>query len=249
MNRKSIQKIGNIIIVASGKGGVGKSSVATNLAVLLGRDFNVGLLDADIYGPSISFMLGAKSKIQMNDQEKFVPHEKFGIKFISIGSMVDENSPAIWRGPMLIKMLYNFLLKTEWGELDYLIIDTPPGTGDIHLTLCTEFSISSVILVTTAQRLAMLDVKKAFYMFKKLCVPVLGIVENMSYQIDIGNYILGNKKNTEIFASELGTKIIAKIPFIRQISESFDNSIPAVLDLNIAKFYNQLTDAITCTKK
>jgi ATP-binding protein involved in chromosome partitioning len=187
----------------------------------------------------------------MNDQEQFIPHTKFGIKFISMGSMIDQNSPTIWRGPMLIKMLYNFLLKTDWGELDYLIIDTPPGTGDIHLTLCTEFNISCAILVTTAQKVAMMDVRKAFYMFEKLKVNVLGIVENMSYQIENNseNYLMGKKENTENFAQELGTKVIARIPFMKQISESFDNSIPAVLDLNIAKFYNRIIDIVTCTKK
>ena len=176
-------RIRNIIAVASGKGGVGKSTTAVNLALALARDgARVGMLDADIYGPSIPRMLGVKGQPE-TDGKRIIPHQAHGLKVMSMGFLVDEETPMIWRGPMVTSALQQMLGESEWGELDYLIIDLPPGTGDIQLTLVQKVPVAGAVIVTTPQDIALLDARKALQMFRKLDVPVLGVVENMSTHI------------------------------------------------------------------
>ena len=174
--------IKNIILVASAKGGVGKSTTAINIATALNQlNHNIGILDADIYGPSIPKMLGINGKPKISEDKRFIPIEKFNMKCMSIGFLVDQNTPVIWRGPMIIKALKQMLNGVVWNNVDTLVVDLPPGTGDVQLTLCQKLKISGVIVVSTPQELALIDAIKGINMFKKLNVPILGIIENMSY--------------------------------------------------------------------
>ncbi|HEY6191129.1 MAG TPA: iron-sulfur cluster carrier protein ApbC [Bacteroidota bacterium] len=221
----------NTIAVASGKGGVGKSTVAVNLAVSLALDgASVGLIDADIYGPSIPLMMGISTKPVVVDQ-KLVPLEAHGIKVMSIGFLVEPLQAVIWRGPMVSGALKQFMSDVSWGELDYLVFDLPPGTGDIHLTLVQTIPLSGAVVVTTPQDIALADARKAFKMFEKVHVPVLGIVENMSY------YICGSCGHREdIFATgggrraseELGTSFLGEIPIYTPIRVGGDIGKPIV---------------------
>jgi ATP-binding protein involved in chromosome partitioning len=185
----------HVIAVASGKGGVGKSTVATNLAVALGMSgLRTGLLDADIYGPSIPLMMGVNERPQVSSANRILPFLNHGVKMQSLGFFLGENAPVIWRGPMVMKAVQQLLQDTDWGELDVLVIDLPPGTGDVQLTLVQTVPLTGAVLVTTPQDLALLDVKKGAEMFKQVNAPLLGIVENMSFFIcpDCG-------KETEVF--------------------------------------------------
>jgi len=174
----------NIIAIASGKGGVGKSTFAVNFAVALKKlGYQVGILDADIYGPSVPRMMGITGRPQTNDNKKLIPLESYDIKCMSIGFLIGVDTPTIWRGPMVMKALEQMFNGVEWGELDYLIIDLPPGTGDAHLTLAQSSKLSGSIIISTPQDVALIDARKGINMFKKVNVPVLGIVENMSYFI------------------------------------------------------------------
>ena len=169
------------IAVASGKGGVGKSTVAANLAVALQRSgATVGMLDADIYGPSQQLMMGCRDKPRVNAEEKIVPVDGNGVKVMSLGFLMDPDQPVIWRGPMVMKALQQFIEDVEWGELDYLIVDLPPGTGDAQLTMTQEVPLDGAVIVTTPQDVALIDARKGLAMFRKVSVPVLGIIENMS---------------------------------------------------------------------
>lgn len=172
----------NTIAVASGKGGVGKSTVSANLAVALMRTgARVGLMDADVYGPSIPKLMGAGGAQQQTESGKMIPPERYGIKIMSMGFFLPKGDAVIWRGPMLHKMVQEFLGRVEWGELDYLVIDLPPGTGDVQLSLCQSIPLTGAVIVSTPQDLALEVASKAIVMFKKLKTPILGIVENMSY--------------------------------------------------------------------
>ena len=174
----------NIIAIASGKGGVGKSTFAVNYAVTLKKiGFKVGILDADIYGPSVPRMMGVSERPKANDDNKLIPLESFGIKCMSIGFLIKVDTPAIWRGPMVMKALEQMFNGVEWGELDYLVIDLPPGTGDAQLTLAQSSKLSGAIIISTPQDVALIDAVKGINMFNKVNVPVIGIVENMSYFI------------------------------------------------------------------
>jgi len=180
--KKSIKGIKNIIAVASGKGGVGKSTTATNLAIALAQTgAAVGLMDSDVYGPSIPLMLGVHDRVRAAENGNMIPHEKHGIKMISIGFMLDEEKPVIWRGPMVMQLVTQFLMKVEWGELDYLVIDLPPGTGDAQLTLAQSVPVSGAVIVTTPQDVALIDARRAIRMFQEVGVPIAGVIENMSY--------------------------------------------------------------------
>lgn len=221
----------NTVAVASGKGGVGKSTVAVNLAVSLALDGAVvGLIDADIYGPSIPLMMGINTRPQVIDQ-KLVPLEAHGVRVMSIGFLVEPMQAVIWRGPMVSGALKQFMSDVTWGELDYLIFDLPPGTGDIHLTLVQAIPLSGAVVVTTPQDIALADARKAYKMFEKVNVPVLGIVENMSY------YICGSCGHREdIFATgggqraaaELGTSYLGGIPIYTPIRVGGDIGKPIV---------------------
>ncbi|HEX2650033.1 MAG TPA: Mrp/NBP35 family ATP-binding protein, partial [Burkholderiales bacterium] len=182
---KLVPGIKNIIAVASGKGGVGKSTTAVNLALALAAEgATVGMLDADIYGPSQQMMLGIEGRPQIDEQdEKIVPMERHGIKTMSLGLITDPDTPVIWRGPMVMKAIDQFLTDVKWGNLDFMIIDLPPGTGDAQLTLTQKAGLTGAVVVTTPQDVALIDARKGLAMFRKVNVPVLGIVENMSYYL------------------------------------------------------------------
>jgi ATP-binding protein involved in chromosome partitioning len=228
----------NTIAVASGKGGVGKSTVAVNLAVALAKNgAKVGLIDADVYGPSIPLMLGLTEKpkvYQAENSVKMLPLEKFGVKLMSIGLLVDENSPVIWRGPMASGAVKQFMSDVDWGELDYLIFDLPPGTGDIQLTLVQTIPLTGAIVVTTPQEVSLIDARKAFKMFERVNVPILGVVENMSYFIapDTG-------KKYDIFGTGGGSKMaeaynaffLGGIPIDPRVREGGDKGVPIVYDI------------------
>ena len=228
----------NTVAVASGKGGVGKSTVAANLAVALARDgANVGLIDADIYGPSIPLMLGIKERpkvYQKNDKMVLVPLENYGVKVISIGFLVDDNAPVIWRGPMASGALKQFMSDVDWGDLDYLVYDMPPGTGDIQLTLVQTVPLTGAVIVTTPQEISLIDARKALKMFTKVNVPVLGVVENMSYFIapDTGKKydIFGTGGGLKI-SEELNVPFLGGIPIDSRIRIGGDKGVPIVFDI------------------
>ena len=183
----ALNKVKHIVAIASGKGGVGKSTTTVNLASILSKDFKIGILDLDIYGPSLQMALGCNQKPVMNSNNMLVPIESHGMKTMSFGFLNDESAPTIWRGPMVSRMTEQFFSQVDWGELDILFLDLPPGTGDVQLTLVQKIALSGAIIITTPQDLALLDVKKASDMFGKLKTPIMGVVENMS------NFIIDGK--------------------------------------------------------
>ena len=228
----------NTIAVASGKGGVGKSTVAVNLAVALAKDgANVGLIDADIYGPSIPLMLGMNDKpkvYQAENSVKMIPLENHGIKFMSIGLLVDDKAPIIWRGPMASGAIKQFMTDVDWGELDYLIFDLPPGTGDIQLTLVQTIPLTGAVIVTTPQEVSLIDARKALKMFERVNVPILGVVENMSYFIapDTGKkYDIFGFGGAERICKELNATFLGGIPIDPRIREGSDKGIPMVVEI------------------
>lgn len=233
-----LPEVKNTIAVASGKGGVGKSSIAVNLAAALAKlGAKVGLIDADIYGPSIPLMLGFPEKPKiMQDQftGKMLPAEKYGIKLMSIGFFIDDNNPVIWRGPMASGAIKQFMSDVEWGELDYLFFDLPPGTGDIQLTLLQTIPLTGAVIVTTPQEVALIDARKALKMFERLNVPTLGIVENMSYFIapDTGKqYDIFGNGGGEKLAKENNVPFLGSLPIDPRIRIGGDSGKPIVYDL------------------
>ena len=225
--------IKHVIAVASGKGGVGKSTVAANLtATLKEKGFRVGLLDLDIYGPSLPTLFGINDQPYLTEDERIAPLEKYGMKLMSFGNILGDDSPVIWRGPMVAKMVDQFLNGIDWGELDYLILDLPPGTGDVQLTLVQKIDITGAIIVTTPQELALQDVKKGANMFRKVDATVLGIVENMSYfkcphcgePTDIFSRGGGEKESVR-----LGVPLLGRIPLEPALMEASDRGKPVVL--------------------
>lgn len=237
----------NIICIASGKGGVGKSTIAVNLALALAQNGNkVGLIDADIYGPSIPLMLGIKGSRpeirQVDGKPMMLPIEQYGIKALSIGLLVDERQAVVWRGPMASSALRQFFTDCIWGELDYLILDLPPGTGDIHLTLVQTVPVTGAIVVTTPQDVALADVRKAIGMFRvaNINVPVIGIVENMAYftpaELPGNKYYIFGKDGGKKVAEEYGLPLLGQIPIVQGIREGGDTGLPAVMnDYAVAK--------------
>jgi ATP-binding protein involved in chromosome partitioning len=234
-NQTILPKVHNTIAVASGKGGVGKSTVAVNLAAALAKEgARVGLLDADIYGPSIPLMLGIKERPRMIETPAgthMLPVENYGIKLMSIGFLVDDAAPVIWRGPMASGAVKQFMSDVEWGELDYLVFDMPPGTGDIQLTLCQTIPLTGAVIVTTPQEISLADARKALYMFNKVNVPVLGIVENMSYFVapDSGvKYDIFGTGGGKKLADETSTEFLGGIPIDPRIRIGGDTGSPIV---------------------
>lgn len=233
-----LDNVKNTIAVASGKGGVGKSTVAVNLAVSLALEgAKVGLIDADIYGPSIPLMLGVNERPLVREvagKIRIQPLTKFGIQLMSIGFLVEENSPVIWRGPMASGAVRQFLTDVDWDELDYLLFDMPPGTGDIQLTLCQTIPLTGAVIVTTPQEVSLVDARKAAGMFERVNVPVLGVVENMSYFIapdtNIRYDIFGNGGG-ERLANECNTTFLGSIPIDPRIRVGGDKGIPVVYDI------------------
>jgi len=231
-SQAAIPGVKRIIAVSSGKGGVGKSTVATNLALALSKKYQVGLLDADIYGPSIPRMLGAlNQKPIVNKNQKIEPVVRYNTKIMSIGFMVDEQSAVVWRGPMLFKAIDQFLRDVAWGELDYLVIDLPPGTGDIQLSLAQKVPIWGAITVTTPQNVALIDVKKAIDMWNRVAVPILGMVENMAYMINPATQEriqLFPKGELDSYLDMKKIKKLVEVPFHPHVSLGSEAGVPIV---------------------
>jgi len=227
-----IPGIKHVIAVASGKGGVGKSTVAANLAVALEQTkARVGLCDCDIYGPSISLMFGTRERPMATEENKIVPVEQYNLKLMSMGFLLDDTSPAILRGPMVTRYTQQFLRQVEWGELDYLVLDLPPGTGDIQLTIVQTVALSGAIIVTTPQEVALIDARKAATMFEKVNVPVLGLIENMSYFVspsDGKRYEIFGSGGGEREAKRLRVPLLGQIPIDIATREAGDRGLPIV---------------------
>jgi len=228
--RRPIPGVRKIIAVASGKGGVGKSTVAVNLALAiasLGR--RVGLMDADVYGPSVAMMVGAEQAVRVTDNKRIVPLERFGIRYVSMALFIDEETAVIWRGPMVTKLESEFLFNVEWGELDCLVLDLPPGTGDAQLTITQRVALDGGIIVTTPQEIALLDVRRGMAMFREVGVPVLGIVENLSYHLcrkcGARHEIFAHGGGARL-AQELGVPLLGELPIVRELREGGDRAAP-----------------------
>ena len=233
-NEQLIPHVKNVIAVASGKGGVGKSTTSVNVALALAdTGAKVGLLDGDIYGPNIPLMMGLKEQPQLQqDGGKILPYRSYGIRLMSIGFFLDESKPVIWRGPMVHGAIQQFLRDVEWGDLDYLVVDLPPGTGDAPLSLSQLIPLSGVVIVTTPQDVALQDVAKGMAMFQRLEVPVLGVVENMSYFICPGcqeRHEIFGKGGGERIAAQFGVPFLGKVPLQPQIREGGDEGRPVVV--------------------
>ncbi|MFT3824634.1 MAG: Mrp/NBP35 family ATP-binding protein [Chitinophagaceae bacterium] len=235
-------RVKNIIAVVSGKGGVGKSTISANLALAFARGgAKVGLMDADIYGPSVPIMFGVRGERPMmmntgqSEKGMIVPLERFGIKLMSIGLLVDEKNAVVWRGPMASSAIRQFATDVYWDELDYLVIDMPPGTGDIHLTLLQTVPVTGVVVVTTPQEVALADAKKAIAMFgqAQIKVPIIGLVENMSYftpaELPDNKYYIFGKEGGKRLAEEYDLPFLGQIPLVQSIREGGDNGIPAMV--------------------
>src|SRR5216683_828247 len=230
--RQSVPGVKNVIAVGAGKGGVGKTTVAVNLAIALAKcGGRVGIIDADIYGPNVPIMLGLKTQLT-TDGQKIVPAEKYGLQVISMGFLTGDDAPIIWRGPMLHGALQQFFREVAWRNLDYLVVDLPPGTGDVALSLSQTVPVAGAIVVTTPQQVSLADSRRAMAMYKKLNIPPLGIIENMSYfacpncrhEADIFGHGGG-----EQLAAELGVPFIGRIPISQPIREGSDNGVPLLV--------------------
>jgi ATP-binding protein involved in chromosome partitioning len=231
--RQAVPGIRNIVAVGAGKGGVGKSTTAVNLAVALARKgARVGLMDTDVYGPNIPQMLGITGQPQVSEAKRIVPPEAHGIKAISMGMLVPPDQPVIWRGPMLHGAVQQFMRDVEWGELDYLIVDLPPGTGDVSLSMAQSVPVAGAVVVTTPQGVSVSDVRKAVAMFRQLNIPVLGVIENMSY------FVCGHcQERTEIFghgggarmAEDMGIPFLGEVPIDTRVRSGGDEGAPIVM--------------------
>ena len=242
-----LPKVKNVVAVASGKGGVGKSTTAVNLALALAAEgASVGILDADIYGPSQPMMMGIEGRPESSDGKTMEPLENYGVQVMSIGFLVDAGDPMIWRGPMATQALEQLLRQTNWGDLDYLVVDMPPGTGDIALTLSQRVPLTGAVIVTTPQDIALLDARKGLKMFEKVGVPILGIVENMAVHVcskcGHAEHIFGTGGG-ERMAGEYGVDYLAGLPLAMSIREQADSGRPTVVsdpDGEVAAIYRDV---------
>lgn len=239
-NKVVLPGVKNIIAVISGKGGVGKSTVAANLALAISQGgAKVGLIDADIYGPSVPIMFGVRGErpmmMEIEGRGMIAPLERYGIKLISIGLLVDEKNAVVWRGPMASSALKQFITDVYWGDLDYLVVDMPPGTGDIHLTLMQTVPVTGAVIVTTPQDVALADAKKGIAMFgqAQLNVPIIGLVENMSYftpaELPNNKYYIFGKEGGKRLADEYDIPFLGQIPLVQEIREGGDIGVPAMM--------------------
>jgi ATP-binding protein involved in chromosome partitioning len=253
-NLRPHPRVRNVIAVGSGKGGVGKSTTAVNLALALAADgARVGVLDADVYGPSVPAMLGLSGRPDSPDNKSIEPMRAFGVEAMSIGLLVDQDTPMIWRGPMATSALMQLFNDTLWGDLDYLLIDLPPGTGDIQLTLAQKIPVAGAVIVTTPQDIATLDAKKALKMFEKVEVPVLGIVENMAVHTcsNCGHveHLFG-QGGGERMAAQYGVPLLGSLPLDIAIREQGDAGQPVVVaapDSPVAQAYRQTARVMAAT--
>ena len=256
-NQNVLPNIKNTIAVVSGKGGVGKSTISANLAVgLAKKGHKVGIVDADIYGPSMPIMFDVLHyrpiSRQINKKQVIVPAENYGVKILSIGFFAELDEAVVWRGPMAVKALKQLIFDADWGELDYLIIDTPPGTGDVHLSIVQSLPLTGAIVVTTPQPVALADAKKAIAMFKmdNIKVPVIGLIENMSWFTPKNHpeekYFIFGEDGGENLAKSLDLQLLGKIPLVESIRQSGDVGRPAVLQQEtiVEKYYNDLCDKL-----
>ena len=244
LGMEQLEHIGKIIVIASGKGGVGKSTVAVNLAVSLARrGYKVGLADADVYGPSVPKMTGTEGQMPqaLEDEQGaqlILPLEKYGVKWMSIGYFASPEQALIWRGPMACNALKQIILQVQWGELDYLLIDLPPGTGDIHITLVNDIPVDGAIIVTTPQAVALADVEKGINMFRnpKIDKHIYGIIENMAWftpaELPDNRYYIFGRDGSKAIAAKYGIEILAQIPLVQSICEKGDEGAPEALDAN-----------------
>ena len=244
---KLVPGVKNIIAVASGKGGVGKSTTAVNLALALAAEgASVGMLDADIYGPSQPMMLGIKGQPVSKDGKLLEPMEGHGLQAMSIGFLIDIETPMVWRGPMVTQALEQLLKETQWRDLDYLVVDLPPGTGDIQLTLAQKVPVTGVVIVTTPQDIALLDARKGLKMFEKVSIPILGIVENMGLHIcskcGHAEHMFGSGGG-ERMSKDYGVELLGALPLDIKIREQTDSGTPTVVadpDGRVAEIYRQI---------
>lgn len=255
-DKLTLPNVKNIIAVASGKGGVGKSSVASNLAIGLAKmGAKVGLLDADIHGPSVPMMFGVMDEQPMmrnvDGKELMVPIEKYGVKLLSIGFLIKPEQAVVWRGPMVSSALRQFVNDTDWGELDYLILDLPPGTGDVHLTMLQIVPLTGVVMVTTPQAIALADAYKAATMFgmTPVKVPILGIVENMAYftpaELPENKYYIFGSGGGKTMAKELGVNFLGEVPILMSVREGGDQGKPGAVDEGVVqKVFFQIAEKV-----
>lgn len=256
LDEKQLEYVGKIIAVASGKGGVGKSTVAVNLAVALAaKGYKVGLADADVYGPSVPKMTGTEEYmpdvVREDDMDLIVPVERYGVKWMSIGYFARPDQALIWRGPMACNALKQMILQVKWGELDYLLIDLPPGTGDIHISLVHDIPLSGAVVVGTPQAVALADVEKGVNMFrnKDINKPILGLVENMAWftpaELPENRYYIFGKEGCKAMAEKFGLPLLAQIPIVQSIRESGDEGHPSAdMEGPVAEAFSQLADAV-----
>jgi ATP-binding protein involved in chromosome partitioning len=251
---KEIPNIKNIIAIASGKGGVGKSTITSNTAITLAKmGFNVGVLDADVYGPSQHIMFDVEKakplSVQVEGRSKMQPVENYGVKLLSLGFFTNPDQAVIWRGPMASKALNQLIFDADWGELDFLLIDLPPGTGDVHLSIVQALPISGAVVVSTPQNIALADAKKGVAMFQQenINVPVLGIIENMAYftpeELPDNKYYIFGKDGAKNLADDINTKFLGEIPLVQSIRESGDVGHPVALQEGtvLEKSFNDIT--------